>query len=66
MLYEVITLLTHAGRDPSMLVGGIALNFGAHGSSYRLGAGKEFVIEGDEYDSAFFDKTAKFLSYNFV
>jgi len=56
-------LLTHAGRDPSMLVGGIALNFGVQGSSYRLGAGREFVIEGDEYDSAFFDKTAKFLKY---
>jgi UDP-N-acetylmuramate: L-alanyl-gamma-D-glutamyl-meso-diaminopimelate ligase len=56
-------LLTHAGLDPSMLVGGIALNFGDHGSSYRVGAGRDFVIEGDEYDSAFFDKTAKFLKY---
>ena len=46
-----------------MLVGGIALNFGAQGSSYRVGAGRDFVIEGDEYDSAFFDKTAKFLKY---
>jgi UDP-N-acetylmuramate: L-alanyl-gamma-D-glutamyl-meso-diaminopimelate ligase len=53
-------LLTSAGRDPSVLVGGIARNFGG---SYRLGAGREFVIEGDEYDSAFFDKTAKFLKY---
>ena len=46
-----------------MLVGGIARNFGEHGSSYRLGGGRDFVIEGDEYDSAFFDKTAKFLKY---
>jgi UDP-N-acetylmuramate: L-alanyl-gamma-D-glutamyl-meso-diaminopimelate ligase len=56
-------LLTHGGLDPSMLVGGIALNFGEHGSSYRVGKGRDFVIEGDEYDSAFFDKTAKFLKY---
>jgi UDP-N-acetylmuramate: L-alanyl-gamma-D-glutamyl-meso-diaminopimelate ligase len=56
-------LLTHGGLDPSLLVGGIALNFGDHGSSYRVGAGRDFVIEGDEYDSAFFDKTAKFLKY---
>ena len=56
-------LLTSGGADPSMLVGGVAMNFGEHGSSYRLGGGREFVIEGDEYDSAFFDKTAKFLKY---
>jgi UDP-N-acetylmuramate: L-alanyl-gamma-D-glutamyl-meso-diaminopimelate ligase len=56
-------LLTAAGRDPGLLVGGIAANFGEDGSSYRLGQGREFVIEGDEYDSAFFDKTAKFLKY---
>jgi UDP-N-acetylmuramate: L-alanyl-gamma-D-glutamyl-meso-diaminopimelate ligase len=56
-------LLTHGGLDPSMLVGGIALNFGDRGSSYRVGKGRDFVIEGDEYDSAFFDKTAKFLKY---
>ena len=56
-------LLTHGGLDPSLLVGGIALNFGPAGSSYRVGNGREFVIEGDEYDSAFFDKTAKFLKY---
>jgi UDP-N-acetylmuramate: L-alanyl-gamma-D-glutamyl-meso-diaminopimelate ligase len=56
-------LLTHGGADPSVLVGGIVRNFGDHGSSYRLGQGREFVIEGDEYDSAFFDKTAKFLKY---
>ena len=56
-------LLTHGGLDPSVLVGGIVRNFGEHGSSYRLGPGRDFVIEGDEYDSAFFDKTAKFLKY---
>src|SRR5207247_4159440 len=36
---------------------------GDRGSSYRMGQGRDFVIEGDEYDSAFFDKTAKFLKY---
>ena len=56
-------LLTHGGLDPTVLVGGIALNFGPHGSSYRLGGGRDVVIEGDEYDSAYFDKTAKFLKY---
>jgi UDP-N-acetylmuramate: L-alanyl-gamma-D-glutamyl-meso-diaminopimelate ligase len=56
-------LLTFGQLDPTVLVGGIALNFGAAGSSYRIGAGRDFVIEGDEYDSAFFDKTAKFLKY---
>jgi UDP-N-acetylmuramate: L-alanyl-gamma-D-glutamyl-meso-diaminopimelate ligase len=58
-------LLTYGGLDPSVLIGGIARNFGAdgQGSSYRIGAGRDFVIEGDEYDSAFFDKTAKFLKY---
>jgi UDP-N-acetylmuramate: L-alanyl-gamma-D-glutamyl-meso-diaminopimelate ligase len=53
-------LLTHGGADPSLFVGGIAENFE---SSYRVGGGRDFVIEGDEYDSAFFDKTAKFLKY---
>jgi UDP-N-acetylmuramate: L-alanyl-gamma-D-glutamyl-meso-diaminopimelate ligase len=59
-------LLAHGGLDPSVLIGGIAKNFGRdgeRGSSYRLGSGRDFVIEGDEYDSAFFDKTAKFLKY---
>jgi UDP-N-acetylmuramate: L-alanyl-gamma-D-glutamyl-meso-diaminopimelate ligase len=56
-------VLTHGGLDPRVLIGGIARNFGEHGSSYRLGEGRDFVIEGDEYDSAFFDKTAKFLKY---
>ena len=53
-------LLAHGGADPNVFVGGIAENFE---SSYRVGGGREFVIEGDEYDSAFFDKTAKFLKY---
>jgi UDP-N-acetylmuramate: L-alanyl-gamma-D-glutamyl-meso-diaminopimelate ligase len=53
-------LLTACGQDPSVLVGGIAVNLDG---SYRLGSGRDFVIEGDEYDSAFFDKTAKFLKY---
>ena len=45
-------LLTHAATDPTVFVGGIALNFGDAGASYRVGHGREFVIEGDEYDSA--------------
>jgi UDP-N-acetylmuramate: L-alanyl-gamma-D-glutamyl-meso-diaminopimelate ligase len=56
-------LLTAAGADPTVLVGGIARNFGVDGASYRIGKGAAFVIEGDEYDSAYFDKTAKFLKY---
>jgi UDP-N-acetylmuramate: L-alanyl-gamma-D-glutamyl-meso-diaminopimelate ligase len=56
-------LLTAAGADPTVLIGGIARNFGNDGASYRIGKGKAFVIEGDEYDSAYFDKTAKFLKY---
>jgi UDP-N-acetylmuramate: L-alanyl-gamma-D-glutamyl-meso-diaminopimelate ligase len=56
-------LLVHGGLDPSILVGGVAANLGAEGASCRLGSGRDFVIEGDEYDSAFFDKTAKFLKY---
>ena len=55
-------LVTHGRLDPTVLIGGIALNFDG-GSSYRIGSGRDFVIEGDEYDSAFFDKTAKFLKY---
>jgi len=53
-------VLAHGGADPSVFIGGIAENFD---SSYRVGGGRDFVIEGDEYDSAFFDKTAKFLKY---
>jgi UDP-N-acetylmuramate: L-alanyl-gamma-D-glutamyl-meso-diaminopimelate ligase len=57
-------LLTHGGADPTVFIGGVARNFGHGGSSYRMGAPRApFVIEGDEYDSAFFDKTAKFLKY---
>jgi UDP-N-acetylmuramate: L-alanyl-gamma-D-glutamyl-meso-diaminopimelate ligase len=49
-----------AGRNPSFLVGGIVENFG---SSFAVTDGPEFIIEGDEYDSAFFDKGPKFLHY---
>ena len=53
-------VLERAGRSPGMLTGGIGRNFG---QGYRLGGGPDFVIEGDEYDSAFFDKGPKFLHY---
>jgi UDP-N-acetylmuramate: L-alanyl-gamma-D-glutamyl-meso-diaminopimelate ligase len=53
-------VLTEAGHDPSFLIGGVPLNFR---QSWRLGAGNEFVVEGDEYDTAFFDKKSKFLHY---
>jgi UDP-N-acetylmuramate: L-alanyl-gamma-D-glutamyl-meso-diaminopimelate ligase len=49
-----------AGLQPSFLIGGIAENFGR---SFGLGAGKHFILEGDEYDTAFFDKGPKFLHY---
>jgi UDP-N-acetylmuramate: L-alanyl-gamma-D-glutamyl-meso-diaminopimelate ligase len=49
-----------AGLQPSFLIGGIAENFG---SSFRLGQGQYFILEGDEYDTAFFDKGPKFLHY---
>ncbi len=49
-----------AGLQPSFLIGGIAENFGR---SFGLGDGKHFVLEGDEYDTAFFDKGPKFLHY---
>ena len=49
-----------AGKQPSFLIGGIAENFG---SSFALGSGKHFILEGDEYDTAFFDKGPKFLHY---
>ncbi len=48
------------GLDPSFLVGGVVQNFGA---SFRVTDGEYFVIEGDEYDTAFFDKKPKFMSY---
>jgi UDP-N-acetylmuramate: L-alanyl-gamma-D-glutamyl-meso-diaminopimelate ligase len=53
-------VLTAAGRDPSFLVGGVLRNFGR---SYGLGRGPDFVIEGDEYETAWFDKGPKFLHY---
>ncbi len=53
-------VLEKAGRQPSLLVGGITCNFS---QGYRLGSGEFFVIEGDEYDTAFFDKGPKFLHY---
>jgi UDP-N-acetylmuramate: L-alanyl-gamma-D-glutamyl-meso-diaminopimelate ligase len=49
-----------AGKDPSFLIGGIAENFG---SSFAFKQGKHFILEGDEYDTAFFDKGPKFLHY---
>jgi UDP-N-acetylmuramate: L-alanyl-gamma-D-glutamyl-meso-diaminopimelate ligase len=51
-----------AGRHPDFLIGGVAPNFGDR--SYGLGGGEEFIIEGDEYDTAFFDKAPKFLHYH--
>jgi UDP-N-acetylmuramate: L-alanyl-gamma-D-glutamyl-meso-diaminopimelate ligase len=53
-------ILDHAGLQPGFLVGGVPLNFGL---SARLGGGKIFVIEADEYDTAFFDKRSKFVHY---
>ena len=50
-----------AGRRPNFLVGGAAENFGR---SYQLGGGPDFILEGDEYDSAYFDKGPKFLHYH--
>ena len=49
-----------AGRDPGFLVGGVLANFSA---TSRLGGGPEFVVEGDEYHNAFFDRQPKFLRY---
>lgn len=54
-------ILEVAGRRPNFLIGGVAENFGR---SFGLGGGNEFVLEGDEYDSAFFDKGPKFLHYH--
>jgi UDP-N-acetylmuramate: L-alanyl-gamma-D-glutamyl-meso-diaminopimelate ligase len=53
-------LLTRGGLDPSFLIGGVPVD---EGSSWRLGQGEHFVVEGDEYDSAFFDKRPKFVHY---
>lgn len=54
-------VLESAGLDPGFMVGGIPKNFG---KSFKLGNGPYFVIEGDEYDTAFFDKGPKFLHYS--
>lgn len=54
------TLLNDAGRDPGFLIGGLVMAFGRN---YNLGQGDCFVVEGDEYDTAFFDKVPKFLHY---
>ncbi|MEJ6024155.1 UDP-N-acetylmuramate:L-alanyl-gamma-D-glutamyl-meso-diaminopimelate ligase [Ramlibacter sp. PS4R-6] len=53
-------ILEHAGLQPGFLVGGVPGNFGI---SARLGKGSTFVIEADEYDTAFFDKRSKFVHY---
>ncbi len=53
-------ILINAGRDPSVFVGGVPNDLG---QGYRVGKGAEVVLEGDEYDSAFFDKGSKFLHY---
>ncbi|MBX3627510.1 MAG: UDP-N-acetylmuramate:L-alanyl-gamma-D-glutamyl-meso-diaminopimelate ligase [Rhizobacter sp.] len=53
-------MLEKAGLEPGFLVGGVPQNFGV---SARLGTGKTFVIEADEYDTAFFDKRSKFVHY---
>jgi UDP-N-acetylmuramate: L-alanyl-gamma-D-glutamyl-meso-diaminopimelate ligase len=57
----LVWLFTVAGMDPGCLVGGLLVNFQ---QSYRLGKGTYFVVEGDEYDTAFFDKGPKFLHYH--
>jgi len=54
-------VLYQAGLDPSFMIGGLVKDFD---SNYRLGDGEFIVIEGDEYDTAFFDKGAKFLHYD--
>lgn len=53
-------LLEAAGREPGFLIGGVAEDFGV---SARIGSGREFVVEADEYDTAFFDKRSKFVHY---
>jgi UDP-N-acetylmuramate: L-alanyl-gamma-D-glutamyl-meso-diaminopimelate ligase len=56
----VAWLLASARCDPSFMIGGIVSNFG---TNYRVGKGPYMVIEGDEYDTAFFDKSSKLLHY---
>jgi UDP-N-acetylmuramate: L-alanyl-gamma-D-glutamyl-meso-diaminopimelate ligase len=50
-----------AGKRPNFLVGGVAENFG---KSYGLGGGEEFILEGDEYETAFWDRGPKFFHYH--
>jgi len=54
-------VLEHAGLEPGFLIGGVPVNFGV---SARIGASPFFVIEADEYDTAFFDKRSKFVHYH--
>jgi len=58
-IYEVASK-HHAGLKPSFLIGGVAENFG---TSFQLSDGRPFILEGDEYDTAFFDKGPKFMHY---
>ena len=59
--YMLTHILNDQGRDVGYLVGGISTNFK---NPARLGSDKTFVIEADEYDSAFFDKRSKFINYH--
>ena len=56
-------ILEHAGLQPGFLVGGVPLNFGISARLGRVAPGAPFVIEADEYDTAFFDKRSKFVHY---
>ena len=53
-------ILITAGEDPSFLIGGVSKNYN---TNFGIGRGRYFVIEGDEYDSAFFEKIPKFILY---
>jgi UDP-N-acetylmuramate: L-alanyl-gamma-D-glutamyl-meso-diaminopimelate ligase len=54
------TVWSECGRDPGFLIGGVPIDLGV---SFRRGSGPRFVIEGDEYNAAYFDRGAKFLHY---
>ncbi|HET6568289.1 MAG TPA: UDP-N-acetylmuramate:L-alanyl-gamma-D-glutamyl-meso-diaminopimelate ligase [Rhodothermales bacterium] len=56
----LVHVMRHAGLDPGFLVGGVMVNGNV---SYDVGSDKYFVVEGDEYDSAYFDKRPKFMHY---
>ena len=56
-------MLEHAGLAPGFLVGGVPLNFGVSARLGKVAPGAPFVIEADEYDTAFFDKRSKFVHY---